>query len=770
VTYRMTEADELILLTTDSLTLGINRQTGALVHLSRPGDASVIGRNAPSAALDARLNGRWLGGPTRYLSHSVEETDEGVALTVTVALGPLGPPSGSGDGLTMTDWFHLVGSLVERTIRVSLLAETTGELPSAHDEHGERVAQLDGVRLVVPGVAIGAVDGCRFEAPACAVRPRLPLIVAARQTLDQPGADPEFAPGARSRWFTAINDCPDVTPGLMIVHNPSRVPNSPGRPEDERGKASGGQSLLVWYVSKVEAATALVAGDGHLADFVHQCVLAARLAPGQAVAGGTQYILLHDGDYESALDAYRAGYARTGIIPPLYGELPGWVQGAAIYEVHPGQFGGFRGLAAHVPALAEVGINILYLMPVMEFDNRNGRPWDENWLGGGSPYAIKDFERLEPTLGTEADFQHLVASAHAHGMRVLLDLVPQGCALDARYVTEHPEWFCRDEAGDMVHSHGWIDTWSFDWANPDYHDYMLNWSLRLVRDWDVDGYRIDAPHGKEPNWDRDIPYHASATNLGVIELLERLQAGLKALKPDGVLLCELFGPIFTRSHDLTYDYYPAVMAYEMLDRRLTPREFGHWLADYWRVMPPGALRVCFTETHDTRDFHPPSYALRGSAAERALFGILVMAGFIPMIWSGQEKGLEDFYRGMVNARRQSEALRQGEFFFNAVGCHEAVVERDYQAHDWVFCLPRKHSDQVVWGLVSLWPEKTPFEFALPIGHLGLSSDTRYRLHDLVTGTDFDEYGRTEWTGADLARIVLTPEPFRPYLLELQPDI
>jgi hypothetical protein len=53
--------------------------------------------------------------------------------------------------------------------------------------------------------------------------------------------------------------------------------------------------------------------------------------------------------------------------------------------------------------------------------------------------------------------------------------------------------------------------------------------------------------------------------------------------------------------------------------------------------------------------------------------------------------------------------------------------------------------------------------------LGLSSDTHYRLHDLVTGTDFDEYGRIEWSGADLARIVLTPEPFRPYLLELQPD-
>ncbi len=748
--YRVTQTDDLILLTTGSLTLGIDHQSGALAHLSRPDADPVAGRGLPAAALDARLNGRWLAGPTRYLVHSVEETGEGVALSVSVALGEL----------VMVDRFHLVGSLVERSVSVCLLADTGGPPP--------RELQLNGVRLIVPGVAVGVASDCRFEAPACAVRPRLPLPVAARQSLDQPGVDPEFAPGARSRWFTAINDCPDITPGLMVVHNPGVALQNP--PADGGQGTEPGRSLLVWYVSRAEAATALVAGDGHLADLVHQPALAAWLTAGRRVMGGTQYILLHDGDYASALDAYRASYVRTGIYPPLYGQLPAWVKEAVIYEVHPGQFGGFRGLAAHVPHLAELGVSVLYLMPVMEFDNRSGQAWDENWLGAGSPYAIKDFERLEPTLGSEADFKDLVDAAHAHGIRVLMDFVPQGCALDARYVTEHPEWFCRDEAGHMVHSHNWIDTWSLDWANPDYHDYMLDWSLRFVREWGVDGYRIDAPHGKEPNWDRAIPYHASATNLGVIRLLERLQAGLKAIKADGVLMCELFGPVFTHSHDLACDYYPMVMAYEMLDQRLTPREFGVWLADYWRVMPPGVARVSFTETHDTREYRPPAYVLRGSAAERALFGILVMAGFIPMLWSGQERGWEDFYRKMFAARRQSRALRQGDFYWNAVGCREAVTERGYQAHNWVFCLPRRGDDEVVWGLVSLWPEKTPFEFALPTADLGLEPNVRYRLHDLVTGTDFNEYGQAVWTGTDLGRVTLSPEPFRPYLLEVVREV
>jgi hypothetical protein len=732
--FAQTETDNLILLTTDDLALGINHQTGALVHLSSSGSASVIKKTG--ATLDVRLNGNWLNQPTRYLSHTIEESAEGVTLSVTLALGPL----------TVVDRFHLLGLLVERTVRVGASEKTPKKL------------QLNGLRLIIPGAAIGDPAECRFEAPASAVRPRLSLAVAARQTLEAPGIDPEFAPGARSRRGTAINDCPDVTPGLMVVHNPN---------------FAEGQSLLVWYVSKIEAATTLVTGDGQRADLVHQPALAAWLLAGEPVEGGRQYILLHHGNYQSALAAYHGYYAHTGIEPPLYGQPPAWASGAAIYEVHPGQFGGFQGLTAHIPTLADMGIDALYLLPIMAFDDRHqdaGRPnqtWDENWLSGGSPYAMKDFEKLDPSLGTETDFKDLVETAHAHNMRVLLDFVPQGCALDARYVTEHPEWFCRDPMGNMVHSHGWLDTWSLDWANPDYQTYMLNWSLRLVREWDIDGYRVDAPYGKEPNWNPNLLYHASATNLGVIRMLECLQTGLKAIKSDSVLLCELFGPVFSYSHDLVYDYYPMVMAYEMLDGRLTPGEFETWLDDYWRVMPPGAARVCFTETHDTRDPHPPAYMLRGSAGERALFGLLIAAGFVPMIWAGQERGLEDFYRGMLHARRQNPALVAGKFIFNAITCREIDSDRPRRGHEYLFNLLRQHDDEVVWNLISFHPEYTSFAFDLPLDRLGLDPTATYRLRDLPTDELFNEYGRTEWPGEEFSNLILTPQMFRPYLLRIE---
>jgi hypothetical protein len=401
-----------------------------------------------------------------------------------------------------------------------------------------------------------------------------------------------------------------------------------------------------------------------------------------------------------------------------------------------------------------MGVTVLYLLPVMRYDNRSGGAWDENWRGSGSPYAMKDFEAFEPTLGTERDFRRLVERAHRLGLRVLMDFVPQGCATDARYVEEHPEWFCRDEAGRLVSSHGWVDTFSFDWANPSYQDYMLDWSLRFARDYGIDGYRIDAPHAKEPNWDRSIPYHASYTSLGVLPLLERLQVGLKQIGPERAMLCELFGPVYVRSHDFQYDYHPCVNLFALLRGELSVAEVGQWLEDYWAVMPPGACRLAFTETHDTRT-QMAAYAWRGSAAERSLMAILILAGFVPMIWSGQERGNENFCSKLLAARAGSPALLFGERDFNQVECsHPDVLS--------VLCRAR---GETIWGIVSLHAERTPVTFRLPSGVLP-DADRSFGLHDLIEQRPWNEAGRSVWGGQGNRSVTISPVPYVPYFFRM----
>jgi len=151
-----------------------------------------------------------------------------------------------------------------------------------------------------------------------------------------------------------------------------------------------------------------------------------------------------------------------------------------------------------------------------------------------------------------------------------------------------------------------------------------------------------------------------------------------------------------------------------------------------------------------------------------MFGILVASGFIPMVWAGQERGLEDFYRAMLTARAASRAIREGEFVYDAVATGSAFHSeaRAGDGHLWVLNLVRRADKEIVWALVSLWPERTTFAFHLDADALGLAPSATYRLHDLVADEDFDEYGRTAWRGSEFEDFTLTPEPYRPYLLRL----
>ncbi len=724
-------------MTLGAYTIAVDTGSGALCGLQLADSPEAAGHGGGLAPLAADLAWKAVAGTPRYLSHAVE----GDALAVRVALGPL----------TLIDRLRASGGLLERRVEVE---NTSGE-----------EVQLTGVRLALGGVSLGDPAACRFEAPANTTRARVPLPLAASQPrktgilrpqYDSP-PDPGFAPGARDRWNRPFADAPDVGPGLLVVHNP-----------DLRW------SLLTWYVSDVEAATPWVTGDGLHATLGFDLWLAGWLAPGGRLEGGTQYILLHDGPYESALAAYRDRFAQTGLLPAIYGPIDRAADWSAVYEVHPGQYGGFTAFTEVLPRLADLGIDTIYLLPVMSHRNKKGLPWDGNWEGIGSPYAMHDFTELEPSLGTEADFRELIHTAHDLGMRVLMDLVAQGSSLESHYVQEHPEWYARDERGNMVHSHGWNDTWSLDWANPDYQAYMLEWTTRYARDFKVDGYRVDAPHGKEPNWDRAIPYHASQTNLGVRTLLEALRRALLEVRPTTAMYCELFGPLWIRSHDISNDYHPWAMAYQLFHGTLSPAEFNEYLRDYWAVMPQAAdgtpsPRICFTETHDTRSW--PAYALRGSAISQALLGILVMAGFVPMLWAGQEKGQEEFIKGLLMARRRNAVLRRGRFLFNEV----LIDDRNhYRRHDGltpqdsVYTLIRHDERAVIFGVASLFPEQVTFRFGLPVDRLPLDPAGSYRLRDLVTYQFIGEYRQMTWTGAELADFTLTPTMFRPYLLRIEP--
>ncbi len=181
----------------------------------------------------------------------------------------------------------------------------------------------------------------------------------------------------------------------------------------------------------------------------------------------------------------------------------------AWYELFPRSWGGLPGVRDHVPELAELGFDVLYLPPIhpIGLTNRKG---PNNALAAaagdaGSPWAIGDqtggHTALHSDLGTMEDFDALVAVAGEHGIDIALDFAIQ-CSADHPWLTEHPEWFNHRPDGTLKYAENppkkYQDIYNVNW---DCEDWRGLWDalLEVVRFWADRGvkvFRVDNPHTK----------------------------------------------------------------------------------------------------------------------------------------------------------------------------------------------------------------------------------------------------------------------------------
>jgi alpha-glucosidase len=113
-------------------------------------------------------------------------------------------------------------------------------------------------------------------------------------------------------------------------------------------------------------------------------------------------------------------------------ELPAlpWWRSAAVYQIYPRSFtdasgdgvGDIAGIRARLPYLAALGVDALWISP-----------WYRSPMCDGG-YDVADYRDIDPLFGTTADAEALIADAHAQGIRVIVDIVPNHCS------DQHP-WF-----------------------------------------------------------------------------------------------------------------------------------------------------------------------------------------------------------------------------------------------------------------------------------------------------------------------------------------
>jgi alpha-glucosidase len=360
-----------------------------------------------------------------------------------------------------------------------------------------------------------------------------------------------------------------------------------------------------------------------------------------------------------------------------------WWQTGVIYQVYPRSFqdsdgdgvGDLRGIVQRLAYLVELGVDAIWLSPIFTSPMHD--------FG----YDIADYRDIDPLFGTLADFDSLLAAAHAHGLKVILDLVPNHTAEQHPWFTESRsardsakrDWYIwRDAAADGGPPNNWLSNfggsaWQYDrhtaqyyyhaflaaqpdlnWRNPDVraamYDVMRFWLRR-----GVDGFRVDVLwhlikddqfRDNPPNLDfraGDPPHHAlvplyTADRPEVHDVIGEMRRVVEEFS-DRVLIGEIYLPIERLvayyGRDLTGVHLP--FNFSLLSTPWHARSIAKLIDEYEAALPPNGWPNWVLGNHDR-----PRIASRVGIEQARIAAVLLLTlRGTPTLYYGDEIGMQN---------------------------------------------------------------------------------------------------------------------------------
>lgn len=338
-----------------------------------------------------------------------------------------------------------------------------------------------------------------------------------------------------------------------------------------------------------------------------------------------------------------------------------WVRNARIYSVYLRSFskeGTFAGLEKRILELKDLGVNVLWLMPI--------HPVGEKKRKGslGSPYAVKDFYGVNPEFGTMEDFKKLLASVHKNGMKLIIDLVANHTAWDNPLITKHPDWYTKDEKGNIIPpNEDWTDVADLDYSHPALRKYMVDMMRWWVKDVGIDGFRCDVAELVPTDF-----WNAARMELDKVKSVMMLSEGTL---PEHHM----------EAFDITYSW----TTYDVLDVLLKGKRPVTLLDEIFKneelQFPKGALRMRFTTNHDKNAWDAPAVKKFGIDGLKLATVLMNTIPGVPLIYTGEEVANDrrldlfekvdvdwsrpretgELYRKLFRLRIENPALVDGSF-------------------------------------------------------------------------------------------------------------
>lgn len=336
-----------------------------------------------------------------------------------------------------------------------------------------------------------------------------------------------------------------------------------------------------------------------------------------------------------------------------------WGNGTNIYEVNVRQYtheGTFKAFIEHIPRLHNMGVEILWLMPVtpISVEKRQGT--------FGSYYAASSYTNIDPAYGSEEDFRELIKTAHFFGMKVIIDWVANHTGYDHQWTKEHADWYRKDAHGNFTELYGWVDVIDLNYEIPALREGMIKAMKHWVKNFDIDGFRCDMA--------RTVP----------IDFWIEARSECDSVKCLFWLAeCEILN--YHEAFDLTYGWEVMRAFDKYFKDEIKFEEIKPLLINYSHY-PIGSRKLLFTSNHDENTYHGTEYEKYGVSAKAMAIFSCTWPG-IPLIYSGQEKPnykrleffekdfidwegnveLHGFYKTLLTIRKRNKALQESASVF-----------------------------------------------------------------------------------------------------------